>query len=131
MKAGISSSMLLAALLASMLLFGCSFEQAYREVNGVSFPVNSSGQTYGSASSANVPDDLGAPSDKVRDELLGCYPDLILTTTADGKEGYMYKEDFLPELAPSPEEAASGAYSTSPGDRLVYESDGKTVLGRR
>ena len=51
----------------------------------------------------------------------------------NGKQGYIYKEDFFGDIAMSPEEAEkiteaqrSGTYE--PRTLNVYASDGKTVL---
>jgi len=63
---------------------------------------------------------------------LGEIPDLIRATGIDGTIGYVYKDELYPPLGNTPEEAlrlqaerdARGEYSI-----LLYESDGKTVIG--
>lgn len=86
------------------------------------YPTNKNGQTYGNVCHVMVED----------------YPDLIGVVATNGKEGYVYKEDFVDEYIPqSPEEAVEymkvleelnnqGIYF-----RIipVYESDGETVIG--
>lgn len=86
------------------------------------YPTNKNGQTYG-----EVPDVM--PED---------YPDLVGVVATNGKEGYVYKEDFLDEYIPqSPEDAVEymnvlkelndqGIYFKV---STVYEYDGETVVG--
>ena len=86
------------------------------------YPKNKNGQTYGSTGNVMVED----------------YPDLVGVIATNGKEGYVYKEDFVDEYVPqSPEEAVEymevlkelndqGIYfQVVP----VYGSDGETVIG--
>ena len=55
------------------------------------------------------------------------YPDLISVYASNGKEGYVYREEFC-FVPANPEEAVE--YSQSEKEPLtVYESDGKTVIG--
>ena len=86
------------------------------------YPTNKNGQTYGSTGNVMVED----------------YPDLVGVIATNGKEGYVYKEDFVDEYIPqSPEEAVEymevlkklndqGIYfQVVP----VYNSDGETLIG--
>lgn len=80
----------------------------------ISFKVNKSGQTYGSA--------LFASED----------PDLILTVGIDGVEGYIKSSDLNSDMAKSPEEAIKLMNSKNVDkSRFIplYKSDGKTVIG--
>lgn len=90
--------------------------------NKPDYPINKNGQTYG----------------EIYNVMPENYPDLIGVFATNGKEGYVYKEDFVSEYVPqSPEEAVEymnvleklnnqGIYfQVVP----VYESDGKNVIG--
>lgn len=86
--------------------------------NHPDYAVNANGQTYGTSGDANYPED---------------YPDLIAVIGDSGKQGYVYREDFLGDLAASPEEAVeientirNGTYV--PRSVKVYDSDGVTVI---
>ena len=84
----------------------------------VGYQINENDQTYGTAPDSVYPED---------------YPDLISVIGDNGKQGYLYKEDYFGDIAMSPEEAVkiteaqrSGTYE--PRTLNVYASDGKTVL---
>ena len=84
----------------------------------VGYQINENDQTYGTAPDSVYPED---------------YPDLISVIGDNGKQGYIYKEDYFGDIAMSPEEAEkiaeaqrSGTYE--PRTLNVYASDGKTVL---
>ena len=84
----------------------------------VGYQINENDQTYGTAPDSVYPED---------------YPDLISVIGDNGKQGYIYKEDYFGDIAMSPEEAEkiteaqrSGTYE--PQTLNVYASDGKTVL---
>lgn len=87
-----------------------------------SFPTNENGQTYGETYNVMIED----------------YPDLIGVIAANGKEGYVYKNEFTDEYIPqSPEEAVEYMNVLKElNDRgiyfqviTVYEADGETVIG--
>jgi hypothetical protein len=71
------------------------------------FPVNSSGQTYGSSLKTGVLDG----------------PDLMSAITKDGTQGFVLKTDVV-----TPEEA-NGVSTTEAREIPVYDVEGKTVLG--
>ncbi|MBO4877121.1 MAG: hypothetical protein J5501_03840 [Ruminococcus sp.] len=82
------------------------------------YPVNESGLTY------------GADNDSIYSEDL---PDLMLAVGDNGKQGYVYREEFNYNPVSTPEQAAeymrlleSGQYI--PRTLNVYEADGKTVI---
>lgn len=82
------------------------------------YEINENGQTYGSAPDSVYPED---------------FPDLISVIGDNGKQGYVYKEDYIGDLPDSPEEAEkiaeaqhNGTYE--PRTVNVYASDGKTVI---
>ena len=84
------------------------------------YPKNASGQTYGSAANATTPQNE---------------PDLILVVATNGKTGYAKRTDLEPKAAANPAEAvaAQKANAASTAVRApipVYESDGKTVIGK-
>ena len=74
---------------------------------------NSSGETFGSLSLAEVDADA---------------PDLIAAIGTNGVQGYVRSVDVIPPLPHSPEEAVK---QNRTGVRMLtlYASDGKTVLG--
>lgn len=112
----------LVVLMIGMVCGGCAqSEVQYRDINGVDFPVNEAGQTYGSALDANIPEGFSGTTE----EMKVFYPDLILAQSAEGIEGYITLDDFFGEDPPSPEAAAP---RTLDGVTL-YAQDGKTVLG--
>lgn len=113
----------ISVVLSLAVLSGCSAEVAYRDIHGVLFPVNESGQTYGSASQVSVPPDYDGPIDDLREY----YPDLVLTVSSEGVEGYIYLDDFFPLSISSPENAESKMSEDTP--IIVYELDGKTRVG--
>jgi len=79
------------------------------------FPKNEFGETYGS----------------IRD--LSPYeegPDLIKAYTVDGKIGYVRAKDFFGEAPKTPEEALERQANQSVKEINVYESDGRTVIGK-
>ncbi len=86
------------------------------------FEVNENGQTYGDTMYCTKMEE---------------FPDLIGAVSKDGTEGYVYFEDLYGNIPDSPEAAAKymediikqnedGVYTKTV---LVYESDGKTVVG--
>ena len=82
------------------------------------YEINENGQTYGT-----TPDSV----------YLEDYPDLISVIGDNGKQGYIYKEDYIGDLPDSPEDAEkiaeaqhNGTYE--PRTVNVYASDGKTVI---
>ncbi len=84
----------------------------------VDYEINESGQTYGS-----TPDSV----------YLEDYPDLIAVIGDNGRQGYIYKEDFIGNPPDSPEEAEKIAEAQHNGTYVpktvnVYDSDGKTVI---
>lgn len=105
---------------------GCAQPEVQcRSINGVDFPVNEAGQTYGSALDVNVPEDFSGTTE----EMKAFYPDLILAENAEGVEGYITLDDFFGEEPPSPEAAAAGAYNSTLDGVTLYAQDGKTILG--
>lgn len=104
-----------------------SLQEEDKVAVSVAYPVNESGQTYGSSADAyqNLPE--GLTQDEVREYL----PDLVLVVNDSGIEGYVSKDDFLPKMPSTPEEVASlsETSSTSGHEVTMYASDGKTVLG--
>ena len=104
--------------------YGCS-ETVNAENNADKFAVNEYGQTYGTIPDPNSVSDV-LPMD-VGEYYKTYYPDLISVYATNGKEGYVYREEFC--FVPSnPEEAVK--YSQSKKEPLtVYESDGRTVVG--
>lgn len=96
------------------------------------YPVNNSGQTYGSVVDVESPDDE---------------PDLILAYSTDGRLGYIRKQDLGP-VAKNPQEAiaiqmqndresirerasnGSVVISSRPREIAVLNVDGKTVIGK-
>ncbi len=112
----------LVVLVIGMVCGGCTqSETQYRSINGVDFPVNEVGQTYGSALDANIPEGFSGTTE----EMKVFYPDLILAQNTEGIEGYITLDDFFGEDPPSPEAAAP---RTLDGVTL-YAQDGKTILG--
>lgn len=83
--------------------------------NNDRFPKNERGETYGSIK------DL-APNEKG--------PDLIQAYTVDGKLGYVRAEDFFGEPPKTPDDALKTQAVRSTREINVYESDGKTVIGK-
>lgn len=86
--------------------------------NHPDYPVNENGQTYGTTGDANYVED---------------YPDLIAVIGDSGKQGYIYREDFLGDVPSSLEEAVeientirNGTYV--PRSVKVYDADGVTVI---
>ena len=84
----------------------------------VDYEINENGQTYGT-----TPDSV----------YLEDYPDLISVIGNNGKQGYIYKEDYIGDLPDSPEEAEKIAEAQhngtdEPRTFNVYASDGKTVI---
>lgn len=84
----------------------------------VGYQINENDQTYGTAPDSVYPED---------------FPDLISVIGDNGKQGYIYKEDYFGDIAMSPEEAEkiaeaqhNGTYE--PRTVNVYASDGKTVI---
>lgn len=82
------------------------------------FPVNESGQTYGSLAG------VGPRSPYA--------PDLIQAMGEDGTEGYIYSSDFLQERGNNPEEELrlqAEREARGPYPIPLYASDGKTIIG--
>lgn len=114
------SSFLILVLLG--MVFGCVSYAAIKDIppqdkldKTEKFPKNESGETYGS----------------IRD--LSPYeegPDLIKAYTVDGKIGYVRAKDFFEEPPKTPEEALKRQADKSVKEINVYESDGKTVIGK-
>lgn len=101
----------------------CSYSKTESKSTKTEYAVNANGQTYCDGTADILPED---------------YPDLIGATATNGKQGYVYKEDFFDEYIPSyPEDAVAymnvlqelneqGIYfQLIP----VYAVDGKTVIG--
>lgn len=104
--------LLIVLLLVCSSIYLCARFVLTREVRGVMFPVNLSGQTYGSIDDAVIPE--GIPP---RDEF-EFMPDLVAIQSADGEEGYAKVEEL----------AARSLGSKAP--LLLYRNDGKTVVGQ-
>lgn len=79
-----------------------------RDINGVTFPVNSAGRTYGDYADARIPDGVSGKS------ILDYCPDLIEVTASNGKKGYA--------------DAADVIFGSS-GPIPVYEESGLKVIG--
>lgn len=82
------------------------------------YEINENGQTYGTTPNSVYLED---------------YPDLISVIGDNGKQGYIYKEDYIGDLPDSPDDAEkiaeaqhNGTYE--PRTVNVYASDGKTVI---
>lgn len=93
--------------------------------NTGTFAVNEFGQTYGGIPDPDSTSDA-LPMDA--DEFYETYwPDLVSVRATNGKDGYVYRDEFIVVPA-SPEEALE--LSQSEKEPLtVYESDGRTVVG--
>lgn len=81
------------------------------------YPVNDSGQTYGS--------DLFAAS-------IETGPDLVAAEGVDGTFGYVQKKDLYEDGINTPEEALAAQKASNGKLRLIplYAKDGKTVIGK-
>jgi hypothetical protein len=92
------------------------------------YPVNSSGQTYGSVSKA------------ISEET---EPDLIAAIGLDGTKGYVLSKDLQDKMPKTPEEAVAitkeirkaSAEAKAKGSNIIrevplYSVDGKTVIGK-
>lgn len=109
-------------LLASVVLFlslilGSMTGTVFAKENKLEYPVNKSGQTYGSS---------------LYSEQYGGEPDLIAAVNEDGVQGYMLKTDVDGPMPKTREEALAMMYlSIESGGRTIplYEADGKTILG--
>lgn len=121
MKRYIQTSFIVLTLIFLVFLSSCT--NLSKENSGVpsdvstteaisTYKINENGQTYGSASSEE-------------DEL----PDLIAVIAENGKQGYVYKEDFTGEMPKSPDEAAELPKESDNIVIPVYESDGTTEIG--
>lgn len=87
------------------------------------YPVNPSGQSFGSAANANSPENE---------------PDLIAVIATSGRSGYVLKSELdeangttAANSFTSPQDAVTWQETAGKYDRAisVYESDGKTVIG--
>lgn len=97
------------ALFLALVLCSCSNAEREEVINGVTFPVNESGDTYGSYVDANIPDHL-----EDADNIVNYIPDLISVVASNGKEGYVKAEDFI----------------SMTKNIDVYDVNGETVIGK-
>ena len=84
----------------------------------VEYEVNENGQTYGTDIDSPYVEDL---------------PDLMAVIGDHGKQGYVYRDEFLGDPPSSPEEAVEIQKSIENGTYIpkvynVYESDGVTII---
>lgn len=84
----------------------------------VDYEVNENGQTYGKDIDSPYVEDL---------------PDLMAVIGDHGKQGYVYRDEFLGDPPSSPEEAVEIQKSIENGTYIpkvlnVYESDGETII---
>lgn len=84
----------------------------------VDYEVNENGQTYGTDIDSPYVEDL---------------PDLMAVIGDHGKQGYVYRDEFLGDPPSSPEEAVEIQKSIENGTYIpkvynVYESDGVTII---
>lgn len=80
------------------------------------YPRNASGETYGSALSAK-----GQEKE----------PDLIKANGVDGTVGYVRSSDLIGTVPTSPKEALAQQNKAVSGREInLYESDGKTIIGK-
>ena len=84
----------------------------------VDYEVNENGQTYGTDIDSPYVEDL---------------PDLMAVIGDHGKQGYVYRDEFLGDPPSSPEEAVAIQKSIENGTYIpkvynVYESDGVTII---
>ena len=111
----ISQKLLLLALSAVLLLslLGFSYEKDPENGSLSGYSVNASGQTFGNANQYFA---------------LGYWPDLLAAEGVGGLCGYVYLSD-LDDNSSSPEEALLA--NTNKLQYIpLYDSDGKTVIGR-
>lgn len=87
---------------------------SYAVISNDKFPKNEKGETFGSIRDLK-PNEKG--------------PELIKAYTIDGKLGYVRAKDFFGETPKNPEEALK-MKTDEPKEINVYESDGKTVIGK-
>ena len=80
-----------------------------------SIQINAAGETFGSS----------AYAESLEDE-----PDLVLAEGVGGMVGYVKSSDLNSGAAKSPEEAAKSTIDKNTRFIPLYESDGKTVIGR-
>lgn len=80
------------------------------------YPVNESGQTYGSGLYATSPE---------------TEPDLMKAYGVDGTLGYVLSVDLIGEMPKTPEEAIAQQKKTAGKVRLIplYDIDGKKIIG--
>ncbi|WP_073077589.1 hypothetical protein [Sporobacter termitidis] len=103
------------------MIIGIMFINNTPKVSAVSpsipkyYQVNSNGQTYGSALTA---------------DFVGKEPDLVAVVCADGTKGYAYAKDLKGPDFKSPEEALAYEKNNPSVTVPVYEADGKTVVGQ-
>lgn len=86
-----------------------------KEKAKVEFPKNESGETFGSS----------VEVDSFKD-----WPDLVLATGVGDKIGYVRKSDLDEDMPKSPEEALAKQAKQETRVIKLYESDGKTVIGK-
>lgn len=80
---------------------------------------NDSGETYG-----KLVDSQSAIERYMKKE-----PDLIAVIATNGKEGYVKKTDFFPNLPRDPNEALEQESANTDNVIPVYKTDGVTVIG--
>lgn len=120
-KTILKKSSIIAFALAGVIMGSFIFAAASNENTSqdnkqkVEFAKNAFGETYGS----------GAVVDSFKD-----WPDLVQAYGVDGMIGYIRKSEFDEDMPKSPEEAISKQNKQETRVINLYESDGKTVIGK-
>lgn len=85
----------------------------------VTYERNESGKTYGKL----------VESQSFIERYVRKEPDLIAVIATNGKEGYVKKTDFFPDLPHNPKEALEQEAANTDSVIPVYKTDGVTVIG--
>ena len=107
--------------IAAAFLLLAYFWSTHVYIGGSIYRLNESGFSYGQLNGQVFQDEV--PPASVYDNA----PDLIAVVNRSGIEGYVWKEELIPEHPSSPEEAIA---LNEGGDRQIpmYESDGVTFI---
>ncbi len=102
-------------LTGSLVYASFSFMLNQENVSVPDYPKNEFGETYGSALDAKGPEQE---------------PDLIKAIGVDGAHGYVRAAELNGEEPKTPEEALAQQAKATVREINLYESDGKTIIGK-